>query len=68
MAERVWTPQQKNAIDARGGTLLLSAAAGSDKTAVLVERIISLLIVQIVVEIKIAKKINLDLNCRYFQF
>ena len=43
MAERVWTPQQKNAIDARGGTLLLSAAAGSGKTAVLVERIISLL-------------------------
>ena len=43
MAERQWTPQQKNAIDARGGTLLLSAAAGSGKTAVLVERIISLL-------------------------
>lgn len=43
MAERQWTPQQKNAIEARGGTLLLSAAAGSGKTAVLVERIITLL-------------------------
>lgn len=43
MAERKWTEQQQNAIDSRGGTLLLSAAAGSGKTAVLVERIIKLL-------------------------
>lgn len=43
MAETKWTKDQKNAIDARGGTLLLSAAAGSGKTAVLVERIIKLL-------------------------
>lgn len=43
MAETRWTKDQQNAIDARGGTLLLSAAAGSGKTAVLVERIIKLL-------------------------
>ena len=43
MAAREWTEQQKNAIESRGGTLLLSAAAGSGKTAVLVERIITLL-------------------------
>ena len=43
MAERKWTVQQLNAINSRGGTLLLSAAAGSGKTAVLVERIIKLL-------------------------
>lgn len=43
MAETKWTPDQQNAINARGGTLLLSAAAGSGKTAVLVERIIKLL-------------------------
>ncbi len=43
MAQRQWTPEQSNAINARGGTLLLSAAAGSGKTAVLVERIIKLL-------------------------
>lgn len=43
MAETKWTPDQQNAIDARGGTLLLSAAAGSGKTAVLVERIIRLM-------------------------
>lgn len=43
MAERNWTKEQQNAIDARDGTLLLSAAAGSGKTAVLVERIIHLL-------------------------
>ena len=43
MAETKWTKDQKNAIDARGGTLLLSAAAGSGKTAVLVERIIKML-------------------------
>ena len=34
-----WTPQQRTAIDARGGGLLVSAAAGSGKTAVLTERI-----------------------------
>ena len=43
MAETKWTTDQRNAIESRGGTLLLSAAAGSGKTAVLVERIIKLL-------------------------
>ena len=38
-----WTEQQQQAIQARNGTLLISAAAGSGKTAVLVERIMSLL-------------------------
>lgn len=37
-----WTAEQQAAIDARGGNLLVSAAAGSGKTAVLVERIIGL--------------------------
>ena len=35
-----WTEEQKQAIEARGSDLLVSAAAGSGKTAVLVERII----------------------------
>jgi len=35
-----WTSDQWNAINARGGSLLVSAAAGSGKTAVLVERVI----------------------------
>ena len=35
-----WTPNQQKAIDGRKGTLLVSAAAGSGKTAVLVERVI----------------------------
>ncbi len=35
-----WTNDQQKAIDARKGTLLVSAAAGSGKTAVLVERVI----------------------------
>ena len=35
-----WTTDQQKAIDGRGGTLLVSAAAGSGKTAVLVERVI----------------------------
>lgn len=43
MSERKWTAEQKQAIDARGGSLLVSAAAGSGKTAVLVQRVISLL-------------------------
>ncbi|MBR5558744.1 MAG: helicase-exonuclease AddAB subunit AddA [Oscillospiraceae bacterium] len=37
---RKWTIDQQNAIEARGGSLLVSAAAGSGKTAVLVERVI----------------------------
>lgn len=37
---RKWTNGQLDAIRARGGTLLVSAAAGSGKTAVLVQRVI----------------------------
>lgn len=37
---RNWTAEQKNAIDSRRGSILVSAAAGSGKTAVLVERVI----------------------------
>ena len=40
MAERCWTQKQKQAIDTRDRTLLVSAAAGSGKTATLTERII----------------------------
>lgn len=36
----IWTEEQKKVIDLRGRNLLVSAAAGSGKTAVLVERII----------------------------
>ena len=36
-----WTPSQRDAILSRGETLLVSAAAGSGKTAVLTERILS---------------------------
>lgn len=40
MAEKNWTEKQKQAIGSRGRTLLISAAAGSGKTATLTERII----------------------------
>ncbi|MBQ1261243.1 MAG: UvrD-helicase domain-containing protein, partial [Clostridia bacterium] len=40
MADRVYTPMQQLAIDTRDKTLLVSAAAGSGKTATLTERII----------------------------
>ncbi len=40
MSSTHWTPAQEAALNARGGNLLLSAAAGSGKTAVLVERVI----------------------------
>ncbi len=40
MSKVVWTDDQQKAIDARGSSLLVSAAAGSGKTAVLVERLI----------------------------
>lgn len=35
-----WTPEQENAVNSLDGTILVSAAAGSGKTSVLVERII----------------------------
>ena len=38
-----WTQQQQNAIDARDTSLIVSAAAGSGKTAVLTERLIKLI-------------------------
>ena len=40
---RQWTRQQENAISSTGGSVLVSAAAGSGKTAVLVERVIRLI-------------------------
>ena len=43
MSERRWTPSQLEAISFQGKNLILSAAAGSGKTATLTERIIRLL-------------------------
>ena len=40
MAEMRWTDSQQDAIAARSGTVLVAAAAGSGKTAVLVQRAI----------------------------
>ena len=42
MVEKL-TPQQKLAVNNRGGKLLISAAAGSGKTKVLVDRLLSYL-------------------------
>ncbi len=39
MSNTKWTPEQYDAITTRGGSLLVSAAAGSGKTAVLVQRV-----------------------------
>ena len=43
MSETKWTAAQQAAIDDRGGALLVSAAAGSGKTAVLTERAVRLI-------------------------
>lgn len=43
MSQPKWTPAQLQAIQDRGGGLLLSAAAGSGKTAVLTQRAVELL-------------------------
>lgn len=40
MSKTIWTENQQNAINSRNGTILVSAAAGSGKTAVLVERVV----------------------------
>ncbi|SFE51187.1 UvrD-helicase domain-containing protein [Peptostreptococcus sp. D1] len=39
-----WTKEQREVIDSRGSNLLVAAAAGSGKTAVMIERIIQLVI------------------------
>ena len=43
MAEKL-TPQQETAVKDRGGKLLVSAAAGSGKTKVLVDRLMAYLL------------------------
>lgn len=43
MADALWTDEQKSAIEARNLETLVAAAAGSGKTAVLVERIIRMI-------------------------
>lgn len=43
MASREWTKAQKEAIRARNRNILVSAAAGSGKTSVMIERVIELL-------------------------
>ena len=43
MSERIWNEDQLKAITSFGGNILVSAAAGSGKTAVLVERVIRML-------------------------
>lgn len=44
MSEVRWTKEQRQVIDSRNTNLLVSAAAGSGKTAVLIERIIELVL------------------------
>lgn len=39
----IWTEEQKKAITEHGGNILVSAAAGSGKTAVLIERILTII-------------------------
>ncbi|MBQ7133683.1 MAG: helicase-exonuclease AddAB subunit AddA [Ruminococcus sp.] len=43
MLKREWTKSQQQAINCKGGSVIVSAAAGSGKTAVLVERVVKLL-------------------------
>ena len=43
MGETKWTEEQLSAIETRNSNLLIAAAAGSGKTAVLVERIIRII-------------------------
>ena len=45
-----WTSDQQKVIDTRDNNILVSAAAGSGKTAVLVERIINKIIINTIYE------------------
>ena len=44
MSDRTWNERQKEAIYARGGSIVVSAAAGSGKTSVLTERVLGLIL------------------------
>ena len=46
MSDVKWTSEQKQAIEEKGQNILVAAAAGSGKTAVLVERIIQKIIIK----------------------
>ena len=46
MSEVKWTEEQSQAIHEKGSNILVAAAAGSGKTAVLVERIINKIIAE----------------------
>lgn len=43
MSDRTWNARQREAIDVRGKSVVVSAAAGSGKTSVLTERVLSLI-------------------------
>ena len=51
-----WTDKQLDIINTRNRNILVSAAAGSGKTAVLVERIVSLIT---------DERENIDVTCSY---
>ena len=40
MSQVKWTVEQKSAIDKKNSNILVSASAGSGKTAVLIERVL----------------------------
>ena len=56
MPEVKWTKEQSQAINEKGSNILVAAAAGSGKTAVLVERIINKII---------NENIDIDKLCSY---
>lgn len=55
-----WTEEQNSVINSRTGNLLVAAAAGSGKTAVLVERIIEMVLGIDSQGNKIAEGIDID--------
>ena len=70
MSKVKWTGEQSQAIHEKGSNILVAAAAGSGKTAVLVERIINKIISQISLKIqdKIDNTPNRDIYIRLGSF
>ena len=70
MSKVKWTEEQSQAIHEKGSNILVAAAAGSGKTAVLVERIINKIISQISLKIqdKIDNTPNRDIYIRLGSF
>ena len=68
MSSKKWTPEQEDAIKSETQNILVSAGAGSGKTAVLTQRVISLLNKKIRPSYEESYKLNIIRIHKKFKF